>query len=103
MPTNNQLDLDFHAPAGDGYAAWQWDRREAVKLISVTWGLPIGRLVRLRRSGIDGEFEGKLELATMPPRMDHRLPLELRMGKMTFSSTEVDVCVAVAEGAGRKA
>lgn len=92
MPNSNQLDLDFHAPAEDGYASWQWDREQAVRKIAELWGLPIGREVRLRRRGIDGEFEGPLTLAAMPDRLDRHRPLELRMGKMTFSSEEVETC-----------
>jgi len=33
-----QLDLDFHAPVGQGYEAWQWDREQAIKKISAAWG-----------------------------------------------------------------
>ena len=96
MQDPNQLDLDFHAPAGNGYAAWEWDRQEAVCRVAAEWGLPIGRQVRLRRQGIDGDFEGKLELASLPARIDRRTPLELRIGKMQFPSTEVEACSAVA-------
>ncbi len=100
MPKDNQLDLDFRAPAEDGYASWQWDRREAVEQIVKLWGLPVGRQVRLRRTGIDGDFEGRLELASMPVRMDRRLPLELRMGKMKFSSGEVETCSVIGPAEG---
>ncbi len=90
-----QIDFDWGAPAGDGYASWQWDRQEAVRKIASLWGLPIGQRVRLRRRGIDGEFEDRLALAAMPARLDRRQSLSLRMGRMTFSSEEVEACFVV--------
>ena len=93
MPrNNNQFDLDFHASAEDGYDAWQSDQKDALRQVTAEWGLPLGAQVRLRRRGIDGDFEGKLELVSLPPRIDRRLTLELKIGRMTFSSAEVESC-----------
>jgi len=88
-----QLDIDFQAPVNDGYDAWQWDRKEAVRQIAKAWALPIGAQVRLRQHGIDGDFEGKLEIATFPKRLNARQPLELKIGKMTFLSTHIETCI----------
>ena len=95
MQNDDQLDINFGETLGDGYAAWQWDRQAAVSRVVETWGLPIGQQVRLKRYEIDGEFVGKLELVSLPARIDRRLPLELKIGRMIFSSSEVDACSVV--------
>jgi hypothetical protein len=40
MADAEQLSLDFHAPATDGYAVWQWDHEQAVRRIAEQWGCP---------------------------------------------------------------
>ena len=98
MEDSNQLEIDWGAPAVDGYASWQWNRQQAVRRIAELWGLPLGRAVRLRRRGIDGDFEGILQLASLPTHLNRQQPLELRMGSMTFSSEEVETCSVVRLG-----
>lgn len=90
-----KIELNFRAPAEDGYAVWQWDRQEAVRRVAKEWSLPLGKQVRLSRWGIDGEFVGNLQLVTLPARMDKRLPLELKIDKMHFPSTEIEACTVI--------
>lgn len=92
MDENGQLDLNFGAPVGDGYANWQWERQEAVRKISELWGIPLNQPVRIRLCGIDREFTGKLSLAEMPVKLDRRQPLKLRMGHHVFDSAEIEAC-----------
>ncbi len=87
-----QLDLDFGAPAEDGYAIWQWQRKQALQRVSKEWGLPLEQPVRLRLTGIDGEFVGILRLNAMPTTLDRKLPLQLRMDHHVFESTEIEFC-----------
>jgi len=90
--TSNQLDLNFGAPVGDGYANWQWERQEAVRQISALWGIPLNQPVRFRLRGIDREFAGCLALAEMPARLDRKQPLKLKMGRHVFDSSEIEAC-----------
>ncbi len=90
---HEQLELDFGAPAEDGYACWQWDRRAAEERLGREYHLPLGRLVRLRLFQIDGEFVGRLELAARPTNRGAHSALLLRLGRMTFQSSEVEACV----------
>jgi hypothetical protein len=92
---STQLDLDFHAPVGDGYASWQWDREQTIKKIAEVWGLPLNRRVRVRLVNIDSEFEGRLGLAELPVSMDRRRPLLLKLAPITFSSTEIECCTVL--------
>ena len=89
---SEQLQLDFGAPAADGVAIWQWERQATLDRLSRDYGLPLGQRVRLRRANIDGEFVGKLELASLPTTTDRRQPLQLRLDRMIFSSHEVEYC-----------
>jgi hypothetical protein len=89
---NGQLDLDFHAPVGKGYEAWQWDREQAVKKIAELWMLPLNQRVRIKLVNIDSEFEGELTLAEMPVRLDGRGPLLLRLTPLCFSISEIERC-----------
>ncbi len=90
--SSKQLDLNFGAPVGDGYASWQWKQQEAVLRISAVWGIPLNLPVRLRLCGIDREFTGCLALAEMPARLDRRQPLKLKLGRHVFDSTEIEAC-----------
>ena len=85
-----QLEMDFHGPLGDGYAAWQWDHEQAVKRIAEMWELPLNRRVRMKLLNIDSEFVGKLTLAKFPPSLDRRIALTLRLPPLEFSSTEIE-------------
>ena len=87
-----QIQFDFGAPAEDGVAIWQWQRQAAIARLALDYGLPLEQHVRLRRSNIDGEFVGKLELASVPLTVDRRQPLQLRLGRMIFPSNEVEYC-----------
>ena len=89
---NEQLDLNFGAPVGEGYASWQWERQEAIRKISALWGIPLNQPVRIRLCGIDREFTGKLALAEMPSTLDRSRPLKLKMGRHGFNSTEIEAC-----------
>jgi hypothetical protein len=96
VPTDsNQLELDFHAPVGRGYANWQWDQQQALKRIAQTWGLPINKRVRVKLANIDSEFEGKLCLAEVPVAIDRRRPLTLRVAPLEFSSLEIQSCAVI--------
>jgi len=84
--------LDFHAPVGQGYEAWLWDREQAVKKISTVWGIPLNQRVRVKLINIDSEFEGMLTLAEMPVSLDGRGSLTLRLPPLCFSSAEIERC-----------
>ena len=92
MNDDGQLDLNFGAPVGDGYANWQWERQEAVRQISALWGIPLNQPVRIRLCGIDREFAGRLELAEMPAKLNRKQPLKLKMEHHVFDSTEIETC-----------
>jgi len=95
MERDGQLELDFHAPAGDGYAVWEWDQEQAVKRIAAEWELPLNRRVRLKLANIDSEFEGELKLAEHPLTMDRRRPLLLKLTPLEFSSVEIERCAVI--------
>ncbi len=90
--SSGQLDLNFGAPVGDGYASWQWERQEAERQISAVWGIPLNQPVRIRLCGIEREFTGCLALAEMPSKLDRRQPLKLKMGRHVFESSEIEAC-----------
>jgi len=90
-----QLDLDFHAPSGEGYENWQWDRKQARRRIAEVWGVAIGQYVRLRIRDIDGEFNGKLILRAYPSRLTRKQPLQLRIGSVDFLSSEIESCAVL--------
>ncbi len=54
--------------------------------------MPISKKVRLKRFCIDGEFEGILELAELPLRINKKQPIELKIGRMEFPSNEIEKC-----------
>ena len=89
---SEQLDLNFGATVGNGYESWQWEQKEALRRVSLEWGLPLGKLVRVRFAGIDGDSVGILRLQTMPRVLDRNQPLKLRMGRHVFDSTEIESC-----------
>ncbi len=95
MQNTEQLDIDFFAPAEDGYEIWQWERKEAEQRIAKEWKLPIGKMVCLKRLNIDGEFEGKLGLAKLPLSINKKQPLEVKIGKMKFTSDEIEKCSVI--------
>ena len=94
-PDSTQLELDFHAPVGRGYANCQWDQQQAIKQIAETWGLPVSKRVRLKLANIDSEFEGKLRLAEVPVTIDRRRPFALRVAPLEFSSLEIESCIVI--------
>ena len=93
-----QLDLDFHAPAADGYAVWQWDQAQAVKRIGAEWNLPLNATVRVKLWNLDQEFEGRLQLVKRPATLNRKEPLMLHVGTMPFLSTEIESCAVVEDG-----
>jgi hypothetical protein len=90
-----QLDFDFHAPATDGYDAWQWDRVEAERRIAEAWCLPLGQRVRVKLWNLDQEFTGKLRVEKRPARIHPKEPLMLRVDSMPFLNTEIEACAVV--------
>ena len=95
MDAPEQIDMDFNAPADDGYEIWQWERREAEKRIAKEWGLPVGKRVRLKRFNIDYEFEGFLKLVKLPLTINKKQPLEIQIEKMKFLSDEIESCSVI--------
>ena len=95
MDDDLQLGFDFGAPAEDGYAAWQWERKAYGQKIAKAKGLPIGKKVSLKLYGIDYEFTGVLEVARLPVVWDASLDVELRLAKKTFLNTDIERCVVI--------
>lgn len=87
--------LDFETGNPDGLENWRREQAEFLESIRKEWGLPIGRPVRIRLQNLDQEFEGQLELAARPPRVDRRDPLRLRLERMEFSNHEIESCAAL--------
>ena len=96
--TPDQLDLDFHSPATDGYAVWQWDQEQAVRRIAEERQLPLGRTVRVKLWNLDQEFVGRLQLVRRPEGLNRKEPLSLSVGTMPFLSTEIESCAVVGNG-----
>jgi len=103
MDETVQLDLDFHGVVGDGLTLWQADRAEVVRRVATLWGVPLNRTVRLKLWNVDGEFTGRLTLESLPPRLDRRLPLTLRLGRLVFQSAEIEACAVTDCGGQRQA
>lgn len=93
-----RLDFDFHAPATDGYAVWQWEQAAAERRIAEEWRLPLGRTVRVKLWNLDQEFVGRLQLVKRPATLNRKEPLLLHVGTMPFLSTEIESCAVVEDG-----
>lgn len=91
--------FDFDSDAPGGYDAWRRDQQARLDAIRREWALPIGRRVRIRLRDIDGEFEGKLELAGHPETIDRRAPLHLRIGRVDMCSSDIEQCVVIPSSA----
>jgi hypothetical protein len=89
-----QLGLDL-----DGSSDAQSERRlrEKVQSAAEEWGLPLDRKVRIKLKNRQEE-EGRLVLAEMPPTLDRRSPLALRIGLRTFFSDEIAECTVIDGG-----
>jgi len=95
MKTPEQLGFDFGAPAEDGYKIWQWERKQCEQRIAKAWNLPVGKKVRIKLVNIDGEFQGRLELARLPLSINNKNPLKIKIGTMRFDSTEIEKCTVI--------
>lgn len=95
MNTYEQLHLDFHASATDGYATWQWGLAEAEARIAAAYALPLNAVVRVTLRNLDQEFVGALKLRSRPANANGREPLELRIGGMPFLHTEIESCTVL--------
>lgn len=82
--------LDFQAGNTDGFANWRREEAARVAAVRDEWKLPLGRRVRVRLIGCDRETEGELALRNHPEVIDHRRPLDLRIGTHAFSSEEIE-------------
>ena len=89
--------FDFDTGHANGFANWEREQQHRVQAIKEEWALPIGRRVRLGLKNIDGEFEGKLELAEFPVSIDRRVPLRLRIAGVEGWSPDIERCVVIAE------
>jgi hypothetical protein len=99
--TKKQLEIDFGEAVDDstGYDLWRCERNELRRKIAAKWNLPIGRKVRLKLHDIDGDFDGILGIDEYPKDIHStKKPLKLRLGSMTFYSSEIESCVAVSSG-----
>ena len=85
--------FDFDSGNADGVANWRREREARLAAIRREWGVPVGRRVRLRLQNVDGEFEGRLQLAHQPEAIDRHLPLRLRLGTMDFLASDIEQCV----------
>ena len=87
--------FDFESGNADGYENWRREQAARLEAIRRVWNLPVGRRVRLRLCNIDGEFEGKLELAEHPVTLDRRVPLHLRIGRVDVYMADIETCVVI--------
>lgn len=74
--------------------------REKVRGVAEEWGLPLDKKVRIRLKN-KLEEEGRLVLAEMPPALDRRSPLVLRIGLRTFFSDEIAECTVADDEASK--
>lgn len=93
-----QLDLDFQAPATDGYDSWQWGLAEAERRVAAEYGLPLNAEVCVKLWNLDQEFRGRLKLVGRPRSLTRKEPVELRVGNMPFLSSEIERCTVLESG-----
>ena len=87
--------FDFETGNTDGYANWRREQEAWLEAIRREWAVPVGRNVRLRLHNIDGEFVGKLELASLPVTIDRRVPLRLRVDRVDVHIPDIESCTVV--------
>lgn len=85
--------FDFATGNADGHANWLRERETCFRKIEQEWQVPIGKRVSLSLRNVDGSFEGRLELAEEPPKIDRHVPLSLRLGTVTFTDRDIESCV----------
>jgi len=85
--------FDFAAGNANGYDNWLRQEEARMEAIRKEWGVHgLGRMVRLRLRDFSREFTGKLELAEHPARIDHRLPLALRICGVDLTRDDIEQC-----------
>lgn len=107
MKNNDQLDLDFSAPADDalpefphdpqgrGYGFFVEERKEAIERLSQRFGVLLEEKVRLKLRGWDEEFTGKLMLNTLLLPESKRDDVPLRIGRVTFDLRDIEHCMVM--------
>jgi hypothetical protein len=89
-----EIDL-FSTPstANDGYEKWQAERQSRRKEFEKTWGIRLGRRVRVQLRNERSTREGVIHLIDdLPDQMDpdKRLPLRLRIGDHRFLPNQIE-------------
>ena len=87
--------LDFESGNANGYENWLREQEAHLDAIRREWSVPLGRRVRIQLRDIDQDFEGKLELFAQPDSIDRGVPLQLRIGRVDFASTDIERCVVL--------
>lgn len=102
--SGGQLDFNFAAddllefPRDLGEAGWflfHSEQRQAIQALERRFGVALNRRVRLRLTGWDEEFTGKLVLESLliPSLRDERI--RLRLGRITFDNTDIETCIVL--------
>ncbi|MBP7950583.1 MAG: hypothetical protein KA004_13100 [Verrucomicrobiales bacterium] len=92
-----QMEFRFDGSDEAGHASWVDEQQRLREAIRREWGFAIGENVRITLTSTDGSLCGRLEVAVPPTRIDRRLPLCLRIGRVPFSSLEITSCVCAGE------
>ncbi len=99
-----QLDFDFTADdllefprdLGEaGYFQFHSEQRQATVELEKTFGVVLNKRVRLRLVGWNEEFEGRLVLDSLLLPSHRSAPLRLRLGKIAFDHTDIELCQAL--------
>jgi hypothetical protein len=87
--------LDFDAGGTAGFETWRQQQEARLEAIRREWSVPLGRRVRIRLRNIDGDFEGKLQLAQQPATIDRREPLHMRVGRVDVFIPDIEQCTVL--------
>ena len=98
---DDQLDFNFAADdllelprdlAESGYFQFSSERRQAIRALAESFGVPLNQRVLLRLRGWNDELEGKLILdSLLIPALDEKT-IRLRLGQISFDHTDIEFC-----------
>ena len=85
--------LEFPRDLGEeGWFQFHAEQKQLTLELEKMFGVIFNQRVRLRLAGRDEELEGTLVLASLLPPSDSSTPLRLRMGRIYFTHTDIELC-----------
>ena len=87
--------LDFDNGNLNGYENLQREKATFKEKVRQEWSVPLEKTVRIKLKGIDEDFEGTLKLVRNPVTINHKKPIQLKIGKTEFLSTDIKQCTVL--------